>query len=243
MILLNRNLTDLAVAYQQICEFNQTLEQSWIPGFYRSYKRRHAAYIIAVHRYEERSRFTRMLFKRPKPPGNPPPGLQDEITGRLWEDWMASISDITNENDFAEEIINETVRSEYAQRNKTFDNMFDDEFFAITRLQTSFEKKPVTVVIGPSGAWIAHTKKDEKTKMDFTPLPDLARDYYPESLPAEVANTEQNHLDQLTIFKIIDGLLSHHQKICGDEPISALIEAERLMSQEKNNLIRLAATL
>lgn len=243
MILLKQNLTDLAAAYQQICEFNRTLEKSWIPGFYRSYERRQAAYRIAVRRYEERSRFTRILFKRPKPPGYPPPGLQDEVADRLWADWVVSISYKSKGSEIAEDILNETSISNDSQRIKTLDKMFDDKFFTITKLQTRFEKKPITAVIGPSGAWIVHPKKDEEFQIDFTPLPDLARDYYPESLPEEAASAEQNYLDQLPIFKIVDGLLSHHHKICGDDPISALTETERLMSQEKNNLLRLAATL
>jgi hypothetical protein len=50
MILVRNNITDLAAGHLAIDAFIFTLEDSWMPGFSRSYERRQKAYLKAVQR-------------------------------------------------------------------------------------------------------------------------------------------------------------------------------------------------
>ena len=243
MILLKRSISDLAAAYQQICEFNQTLEDTWIPGFYRSYERRQAAYLNAVQRYEERSKLTRLIFKKPKPPGRPSPGLQKEIAGRLWQDWTGSLRFPLEDETAGDELSENSGSAENDHLVNALVKRMDDRFFAITELQTSYEETPVTAVVGPTGGWIVSAIQDDQTQLTFKPLPDLDFSQLPDSRSTALEKPERDIIDQLVVFQIIDDLLSYHQDYHTDDTISAQREAERLMSREKDSLLKLAATL
>ncbi len=243
MIHVRKNVTDLAGAYLQICEFNQTLEKSWIPGFFRSYERRQSSYLEAVHRYEERSMFTKLLFKKPKPPGKPPPGLQDEVAGRLWNDWIVSISDPASSTNFVEEIRESIKRANNDRLRNGLEGGMYDRIFIITELQSKRNTDLVTAVIGPDGGWIVSKNQDEVLRLDIEPFPDREIGNPQNFQSLAKAESENNTLDQLAVFKIIDGLLSIHQNTLKVNTISAQQKAEYLMGREKDSLLKLAATL
>jgi hypothetical protein len=56
-------------------------------------------------------------------------------------------------------------------------------------------------------------------------------------------NTKQTIYNQKTLFAITDTLLSHHQELTNAHTFSALTTAEKLTKREKDNLLRMAATL
>lgn len=239
MILLKPSITDIAAAYQQICEFQQMLAQNWVPGFFRSYDRRQAAYDLAWQRHKERGALMRLLFRMPKPPGRPSPTLRNEISERLWQDWIASLS------------YNKLFDEKDGNVDKAVsDNLFDglkkfkgDEFFAIVGLMTRFAKSPLTVVIGPTGAWKVNIRNDDQKQLDIIPISGAESDRSRKFPSSAVGDSAQVTLDEQSSFQLIDDLLTYHQSVHKENLVSALGEAERLMSREKAYMLKLAATL
>lgn len=234
MILLKPSLGDLAPAYELIGEFSSSLKNKWIPGFNQSYARKQAAYLKATESYAGRGRFMRLIFKSPKPPGKPPPGLYNEMTGRLWQDWITKIS-------YPIDTVPGLTNSE-RKLLTTLDATLDEQHFVLTGLQSRFDESRVTIAVGPSGVCIVRPRHDRPV-LDSSFLPEIEYIPLPISWPLDKDEPHDEHAARLAIFKTINELASYHLSTTEDKPISALKIAEQIINQEKDELLKLAATL
>jgi hypothetical protein len=235
MILLKPSLVDLAPAYEQISEFNRSLQSKWIPGFNQSYTRKQAAYLKAAESYEGRSRFMRLIFKSPKPPGKPPPDLYEEMSGRLWQDWITTIS-CPLKNVKAKTKEGQDLLSTLAA-------ILDERYFVLPGLKTRYEEFRATVTVGPTDGWIVRLVNKEPAQLGSSSSAQIEYIPLPISWPIEHESPPNETAKQLALFQLIDELLSYHQRFAREETISALKAAEKLISQEKDRLLKLAATL
>ena len=251
MILIDTHVTDLAAGYEAICEFVTTLESTWLPGFDRSYRRRQDEYRKAIQKHEERGLFLRTLLKTPKPPNRPPPHFKEEVTTRLHDEWTASFTAEPSGNSITN-LLHET---------------FDDRFYAVVHLPLKPDLIAPIVALGPPGIiLIGETENGRSTQPSSQPPPkqnlqqstvairELLR---PSSFPdipihagsvaywqqSPAADVTTNELDQPSVFALTDTLLAHQQEFNHVRTFSALATAETLTKREKDNLLRMAATL
>lgn len=252
MILIDTHVTDLAAGYEAICEFVATLESTWLPGFDRSYQRRQEEYRRAIQKHEERGLFLRTLLKTPKPPNRPPPRFKEEVTARLHDAWTDSFR-------AARPLINDTFLNLLRET-------FNDSFYAVTHLQLQPNLTAPVVVLGPPGIMLIVEAQNGRSSQQPQPPPKqilqqsavairelLRPSDYPDT-PIHAGSTEywqeylpeiavQNILDPQNVFALTDTLLAHHQELSHARTFSALATAENLTKREKDNLLRMAATL
>jgi hypothetical protein len=292
MILVRNNITDLVAGHLAIDAFIFTLEDSWMPGFSRSYERRQKAYLKAVQRHEERNAVLRMLFKKPKAPRRPPPGYSKQVAARLRQDWLDSLQPKSVTTDGSE------PQADAAGINSFLNDLsagVDDRYFALANLQAAAHLSADLLVVGPSGIWLFLLPDDgqdhpphtyharwlrtaeaiaaslQKTPQRDIPAPNsllplnggVILTSKPQQPQTEIepefssvrfgsqsdslrwleAAPPNENIQQLQTFHILDSLLSQHQKLGNTEPDSAVTSAEKLMKREKDELLRLAATL
>ena len=229
MIILKRSLVDIAAAYQQIYLFNQTLKDTWLPGFIRSYERRQAAYLNSINRYENRHWLWRLLFKSPKPPRRLPNDIYNKITQKLWEDWIGSMR---------MQIEDEAVDQDKKNILNTLNYRLNDQYFILTGIHPQGKETNKTIVVSSSGSWIVCLEKESELCIRSWDEPAKSLETSPFTKQLEMSDDEK-----MGVFLKIDELLAFHQSIVPEETISALQDANRLINREKDYLLRLAANL
>ena len=249
MILVNPNVTDLSAGNALINAFNITLETTWLPGFEQSYERRMNEYQIALEKHENRGLFLRTLIRKPKRPNRLPAGYKEETIQRLRTAWYNSIAAVPPA------ALLETL--------KPLQEGLDDSYLAIAELLLQANLAAPLIVLGPPGIILAANEGPKqpyqppaeqalqesaialREQLQQTEWPDMpihaGRPTYWEEKLAEIG--AQQVLDQQELFTLTDTLLSRHQELSMESTFSALSSAENLTEVEKDNLLRMAATL
>ncbi len=228
-------MTELAAGYVVIEGFLATLDSTWLPGFLRSYERRSAEYEKALEKYEERGLFLRTLFRKPKRPNRPPANYRSETAERMRRAWRESFATAEPADS-----------SDYALLSR----VFNDDFLALSDLRLRESLTAGLVAVGPPGiivvgddeGLVAETAvaMDELlagTALEGTPVHAVAQGALMEESVAEKV------LDGQDVFVLADVLLARGQAAGSGRTFSARVTAEKLAQQEKDNLLRMAATL
>jgi hypothetical protein len=207
MICIKLDLTALAAGQLAINEFNSELEQTWMPGFSRSYDRRQEAYAKATQRYEERNLFLRLLFKKPKKPQRPPARYSDQVAVRLRQDWLDSMKATTDAASRTDKDM-QAANVDGTQRFRDIlSGLLDERFLAVANLQTHPQLTADLIVTGPTGIWLfqlndRHGHLSDSEREDGQHTSSLANwSYTSEAIGASLHTSAQ--LEPATIAKLL----------------------------------------
>ena len=227
--------------------FLDTMRREWLPGFEQSYQRRSKEYQEALKKYEKRGLFLRTLLRKPKMPNRLPARYPADVERRLLADWRES---------FTED--RKAINSE-----AVLEETFGEDFLALYDLRLEINLDIMLLVVGPPGiiltAETAETgtqpsQPEKSLKRAQATIVDILQASAATNVPIYSGSKSdrqayltdiaaRNELEPQKVWAVTDLLLDRHQALSESGTLSALAAAEKLTAREKDNFLRMAATL
>ncbi len=240
MVVVNKQVTELAAGFEVIEGFLETMRSEWLPGFERSFVRRNREYQEALEKHNNRRFFLRTLLRKPKQPKRMPARYPAHAEARLRGDWV----DSWRSSDQASQItaifwLHEVSRGE-----------------DLVLLDLSLRREWVLplVILGSRGILLPGgvdrpIEASDATYGQIAAVHDLLQSRgWPEiDITTMVedwqSGEDKSALERMVVLELADLLLSCHQELNPGRTLSAMKKAEKLAVKEKYNLLKMAANL